>query len=218
MEHLLQQVLANATGVGAYALIFGILVICGLGVPLPEDISLILGGFLAYKQAVSFPIMVAVGFTGILCGDTLIYFAGRRLGAGVLHGLLARIITQEKRQRVEQLFRKHGEKIVMIARFFPGVRAVTYFTAGSARMRYWRFIAFDGLAALVSAPAFVFLGFFFGGRLEWLVGKLRHGQLAVFGVGIAGVLLYVLLRRRRRPPETPAPPLAGRSSSESTPS
>ena len=39
-----------------------------LGVPLPEDISLILGGFLAHKGAANLPIMMAVGFVGILAG------------------------------------------------------------------------------------------------------------------------------------------------------
>jgi membrane protein DedA with SNARE-associated domain len=205
VDELLQQVLANAQGLGAYALVFAILVLCGLGVPLPEDISLILGGFLAYRGAVNFPTMASVGFVGILVGDSLIYLAGRRLGAGALHGPLAAVVTPEKRQRVEQLFRRHGEKIVMAARFFPGVRAVTYFTAGSARMRYWRFIAFDGLAALVSAPAFVYLGFRLGGRLEWLIERLRNYQLAVWFTAGAVLIAVLVLRRRRRMAAVPEP-------------
>ena len=67
---------------------------------------------------------------------------------------------------MEQLFAAHGQKIVMAARFLPGVRAVTYFTAGSARMPYLRFILWDGFAALVSAPVFVWLGFHFGEKLD----------------------------------------------------
>jgi membrane protein DedA with SNARE-associated domain len=205
VEALVQQVLANAQGLGAYALVFAILVLCGLGMPLPEDISLILGGFLAYQEAVNFPTMAAVGFVGILAGDSLIYLAGRRLGTSALHGFLAQVVTPDKRHRVEQLFRRHGEKIVMGARFFPGVRAVTYFTAGSARMRYWRFIAFDGLAALISAPAFVYLGYRLGGRLEWLVGRLRHYQLAVLVTVLAVLTMVLVLRRRRRPEPEPDP-------------
>jgi membrane protein DedA with SNARE-associated domain len=76
----------------------------------------------------------------------------------------------------------------MIARFLPGVRAVTFFTAGHARMGYFRFICWDGLAALVSAPLFVFLGFQFGDQLEELIQRVRHGQIRV----IVGLLLVVL--------------------------
>jgi membrane protein DedA with SNARE-associated domain len=200
VEDLLLNLLANSQGLLAYLAVFGVLVACGLGVPLPEDVSLILGGFLAHKGAASLPVMMVVGFGGILVGDSLIFMAGRRLGAKVGRspdGFLARVVTPEKRARVEALFGTHGEKIVCIARFLPGVRAVTYFTAGSAGMRYGRFIFWDGLAALLSAPVFVWLGFHFGGELDLLIDKLKEGQvtvMAALAVGLAGLLLW---RRRR---------------------
>ncbi|NPD28554.1 DedA family protein, partial [Corallococcus exiguus] len=80
MEELLTNLLGSSQGLFAYLSVFAILVACGLGVPLPEDISLILGGFLAHKGAAHLPVMMAVGFFGILVGDSLIYLAGRRLG------------------------------------------------------------------------------------------------------------------------------------------
>src|SRR5262245_36743849 len=123
-----------------------------MGVPLPEDISLIMGGFLAYEGRVQLLPMIAVGFAGILCGDSIIYLIGRRVGDRVKggKGFLARIVTPEKQAKVERLFADHGQKIIIAARFLPGVRAVTYFTAGSTRMSYFRFILFDGLAAMAS--------------------------------------------------------------------
>ena len=82
---------------------------------------------------------------------------------------------------MEGLFALHGQKIVMIARFMPGVRAVTYFSAGSAGMSYWRFLFWDGLAALLSAPFFVWLGFHFGDKLDYAIDRMKEGQLVVFG-------------------------------------
>ncbi|MCY1036963.1 DedA family protein [Corallococcus sp. BB11-1] len=204
MEELLTSLLGNSQGLFAYATVFAILVVCGLGVPLPEDISLILGGFLAHKGAASLPVMMVVGFLGILVGDSLIYLAGRRLGSRLGRnpeaksgGFFAKIVTPEKRAKVESLFVTHGQKIVMIARFMPGVRAVTYFTAGSVGMAYWRFILWDGLAALLSAPVFVWLGFHFGGELDMLIGKLKEGQVFVMGsLAVLGVG-YFLFRRHR---------------------
>ena len=187
-------------GLAAYGVIFGVLVACGLGVPLPEDISLVTGGFLAYLEVANLYIMMAVGFAGILVGDTLIFSAGRRIGTQVGrggHGFFARIVTPEKRRKVEELFGRHGEKIVMIARFLPGVRAVTYFTAGSARMKYRRFIFFDGMAALVSAPVFVYLGYHFGDELEALVRAVRRGESAVIIILVAVVASLFIYRRWR---------------------
>ena len=54
----------------------------------------------------------------------------------------------------------------MVARFLPGLRAPTYFTVGHSRVPFWEFLLFDGLAALVSAPLWVCLGFWFGDDIE----------------------------------------------------
>jgi len=199
VEDFLRQLLESSHGLLSYLSIFGVLVACGLGVPLPEDISLIMGGFLAHRGAAHLPGMMGVGFLGILAGDTIIYLAGRRVGdrVAVGRGFFARIVTPEKRARVEALFSAHGEKIVSVARFLPGVRAVTYFTAGSARMSYLRFIAFDGLAALASAPLLVYLGYRFGGELELVLQKIREGQVAVIGAIVAAVAGYFLFKRWR---------------------
>lgn len=199
MQDFLTHLLSGTHGFLAYVAIFGILVACGLGVPLPEDISLILGGFLSHKGSASLPVMMAVGFLGILAGDSLIFLAGRRLGSQVGRsptGFFARIVTPEKRAKVEGLFALHGQKIVMAARFLPGVRAVTYFTAGSAGMAYWRFIVWDGLAALLSAPVFVWLGFHFGDKLDYAIDRMKEGQLAVIGTIVVAGLGTFLWRRR----------------------
>jgi membrane protein DedA with SNARE-associated domain len=142
---------------------------------------------------------MAVGFVGILAGDSIIFFAGRKLGTrGAKRlSLLSRVVTPEKRARVERLFARHGEKIVMLARFLPGIRAVTYFTAGSAGMGYSRFISFDAVAALGSAPLFVFLGFHFGSRLEWLVHEIKEFQFGALGLVAALVIASWFVRRRR---------------------
>ena len=158
MEFLnfLQEFVGGTGGAIPYAVVFGVLLACGLGIPLPEDISLIFGGFLVFEQQAALSLMMLTGYLGIIVGDSMIFYFGRRIGSKVgarPGGFFSRIVTPQKRARVEGLFKRHGEKIVMIARFLPGVRAVTYFTAGSVGMRYSHFVFFDSVAALGSAPA-----------------------------------------------------------------
>jgi membrane protein DedA with SNARE-associated domain len=200
VENLLKALLIGSQGWAAYGTILGILVACGVGVPFPEDVSLIFGGFLVFRGSANLTLMVATGFLGILAGDSIIYWAGRRLGdrARTDHGrYLRRLLTPERRARVEALFARHGEKIVMAARFMPGVRAVTFFTAGSAKMPYARFICFDGLAALASAPAFVFLGFRFGRQLQRVIELLKRFQIATAVVILLSVGAWLGWRRWR---------------------
>jgi len=205
LEAFVINLLTHTKGIPAYLLIYVVLVACGLGIPLPEDISLVMGGFLSHLGVTSLPVMMVVGFMGILTGDSLIYSAGRRVGLlSQGTGFLARVVTPEKRAKVERLFAVHGQKIVMVARFLPGIRAVTYFTAGSAGMSYWRFIFWDGLAALVSAPLFVYLGCHFGGHLRYLKRRIHQGQAIGLVVLVAAVALYLFYRhfRRRVDPST----------------
>jgi membrane protein DedA with SNARE-associated domain len=194
----LQALLISSHGWGAYGIVYVVLVGCGLGVPLPEDVTLIMGGYLVYEGSAKLPLMVAIGFLGILTGDSIIYWAGRRMGNRVRsdHGrYLRRLITPARRAKVEALFSRHGEKIVMAARFMPGVRALTFFTAGSAGMPYARFICFDGLAALASAPAFVFLGFRFGRQFQRVIEVLKRFQIATAIVVVVIICAWLGWRR-----------------------
>jgi membrane protein DedA with SNARE-associated domain len=206
---LIKAVLLSSHGLVAYGTVFGILLACGLGVPLPEDVSLVLGGYLAHHGAAELPIMIGIAFAGIVLGDSMIFYAGRRIGSrvGQKQGFLSRVVTPEKRARVEGLFAAHGQKIVMAARFLPGVRAVTFFTAGSAGMGYGRFVLWDGLAALISAPFFVWLGFHFGEDLDSLISNIKHGQMTVvasLSVVILALLGVRYVRNRRAASLSPA--------------
>jgi membrane protein DedA with SNARE-associated domain len=199
----LQDLIGTAGGAWPYLAVFGVLLACGLGVPLPEDISLIFGGWLAYAGRAHLPLMMLTGYLGIIYGNSMIFYFGRRIGSRVgtrPGGFFSRIVTPQKRARVEGLFTKHGEKIVMITRFIPGVRAVTYFTAGSVGMRYSHFLFFDSVAALASAPIFVYLGYRFGGELDFLLQQIKKGQpgvLAALAVLALGVVVISRWRARR---------------------
>ena len=214
LERLVDYLQNQSLGLG-YLAVFGLLLAAGFGFPLPEDVPLIAGGVLAWLASPvdevsigamlgdrGFQIMVAVGMAGILVGDSVIYWAGRKVGRRIAEVWpFRKMITPEKLERVEGLLRKRGKVVVMVARFLPGLRAPTYFTVGHSRLPFWEFLAFDGLAAAVSAPLWVCLGFWFGDNIE---KAARTGSK--FGEYILGGVLLLLavfavrawLRRRKR--------------------
>jgi membrane protein DedA with SNARE-associated domain len=199
LEHFLVTVLGQTNGVVAYGLVFVALLLCGLGLPLPEDVILITAGYLAYSKAVTFNVMVLVGFVGILAGDSCIFFFGRRLGRNVKPtSWVGKMVTLEKLQKVEQLFARWGQKIVMAARFMPGVRAGVYFAAGASGMSYARFILFDGVAACLSAPLFVYGGKRFGGDITHFIKVAQKSELRVLGAGLFILIVYLLWQRQRQ--------------------
>ena len=220
----LERIVDGLTGESlhrGYLVVFSVLVLCGFGLPLPEDIILVTGGLLAWRASPleeatlgamlrdrSLLTMVGFGLGGILAGDSIIFLAGRKLGHRVAEfGPLRRIITPQKLTEAEKLLRRRGNLVVVVARFLPGLRAPTYFTVGHSRVPYWKFLFFDGLAATVSAPLWVCLGFWFGDDLGHAAKMAtRFGHFILLGVGIVIAFLAMRwwLRRRQAPPEAPA--------------
>ncbi len=144
--------------------------------------------------------MIVTGLAGILIGDSIIFRAGQTYGERLLDSRLGRHIPGEKVQSTIAAFDRHGAKFIMAARFVPGLRAVTYFVAGLTGVPYWKFITFDGLAACISAPAWVYLGWW--ARKHGMLNKVwtwsTEAQLIVIGVIIALTMLYVGWRKLRR--------------------
>ncbi len=204
-----------------YAFVFSVLVLCGFGLPMPEDIVLATGGVLAWLasdlESVTLGAllhdrglltMVGVGLAGILVGDAVIFLAGRRFGHRIADvGPLRRVITPAKLEAVEKLIRRRGNLVVVIARFLPGLRAPTFFTVGHAKMPLWEFLLFDGAAALFSAPFWVCLGFWLGSDLEALAHEAsRFSHFILLGVAVVLFALWVRwYQARRAPPPAPAP-------------
>ena len=179
-----------------------ILITCGLGIPLPEDVPLIAGGYLVARSG-SLPLMIATGLAGILIGDSMIFRAGQTYGEKLLETRLGRHIPGERLQRIIHLFDKHGAKFILVARFVPGLRAVTYFVAGTTGVPFWKFLLFDGIAACVSAPAWVILGWW-ARKHNMIHRALRissHAELALllfFAAIAVGWFTIATLRRRAR--------------------
>jgi membrane protein DedA with SNARE-associated domain len=186
--------------------VFTVLVACGLGLPMPEDIALIAGGYMAGigppKGVGSLPLMILVGLVGILVGDSIIFRAGDHYGDTLLETRLGKHIPAARVERTRQLFAKHGPKMIMVARFLPGIRAVTYFVAGSSRVPYWKFLTYDGIAACASAPLWVLLGHWAGKnhaktRAFAAAKHVQLGILAVVAGALVAWLVWLLIKRQR---------------------
>jgi membrane protein DedA with SNARE-associated domain len=218
LERLVDMLGGQGLYVG-YGFVFLVLLLCGFGMPMPEDVILVTGGVLAWLasdlQEVTFGAMVrdrglltmiAVGLGGILAGDSVIFLAGRRYGARLADiPLLRRVITPAKLEAVERQIRRRGNLVVGIARFLPGLRAPTFFTVGHARMPLWEFVLYDGMAALVSAPLWVCLGFWLGSDLHALAREVsRFGHYVLLGVATVLFALWVRWYQGRRA-AVPAP-------------
>ena len=184
-----------------YGTLAGILLLCGLSLPVPEDISLISAGYLAHLGIVNVHKVLLVCFAAVLGGDCLAFMVGRRFGARLLDSRLARRFFSPRKQiRVRAYFRKFGSKVIFIARFLPGLRFSIFLSAGMLRVRPSVFLTYDALAALVSVPALVYLAWFFGEHIDHVVSWARRSEYGILVVVLLVALWFAvkMLRKRRR--------------------
>src|SRR5262245_6942566 len=142
-----------------YVAMFGILFMCGMGLPIPEEVTLVGSGLLVgWGDARFIPASIAC-VLGILAGDSIIFGLGYHYGPRFFKSRPMRFLLPPKRQlKVARFFGKHGLKAVFFARFFAGVRIGVYSYAGSQRMSWIKFLILDLLGALISGPTSVAIG------------------------------------------------------------
>lgn len=192
--------LSTLSPLGAYAWLGGILLLCGLGLPIPEDISLIAAGYFSWRGALQVSKAFLVCFAAVLAGDSLAFFMGRYFGRWVLASRLARKYFTHRRQiKVRAYFRKFGSKVVLIGRFTPGLRFTIFFTAGTLHLRPPVFLIYDFSAAAFTVPILVYTAWFFGGEIDRVIRYARHTEHGiVVAVIIGATVISVRAYRRHR--------------------
>ncbi len=170
-----------------YLGVFIALMAGGLGVPIPEDVPLLVGGYLCASGAARLELMLPLCLLGALGSDCLIYGIGRRYGLSVRRLPMVRwAVSKRNLLQARTAFRAHSGKSLLAARFIPGVRFATFFTAGAFRVPLWKLLVFDGLAALVSVPIVLLVGYIFADAIELAATWLHRGQ-----VGMVTVIILV---------------------------
>jgi membrane protein DedA with SNARE-associated domain len=198
MEWLLSQLTSYI-----YAKLAGILLLCGLGLPIPEDISLICAGYLAHLGTVNPHAIFLVCFAAVLGGDALAFTMGRQFGTKLLASRFGhRYFTPRRQRRVRAYFRTYGSKVIFVARFLPGLRFSIFLSAGMLHVRPYVFIVYDALAALVSVPFLVYTAYFFGDKIDYVIKWARrseYGILILACVVVVFVAIKLYRKRRARP-------------------
>jgi membrane protein DedA with SNARE-associated domain len=184
-----------------YFAVFGVLILCGFGLPVPEDVSLVAGGVISALGNTNEHIMFAVGMAGVLIGDAIVFTAGLTYGERILKNrFVAKIITPARYDMVQEQFHKYGKWVVFMARFMPGLRTPIFLTAGvSKRVSFLRFFITDFLAAIISVPIWVYLGFYGASNFDQLKTWIKQGQITIFLLVAVVVLGFaVKIYRSRR--------------------
>jgi len=175
-----------------YAGLFLVLVLCGMGLPVPEDIALLAGGYLVHRGIIQYPATLMVSMIGVVAGDNSLFFLGRRFGSGVISYLgLGRPQSRRQIDRLKTFMDKHGHLAIFYARFLAGLRALVYIMAGSLGVSPGRFFLYDALGALISVPVVVSIGYLFGKQIGIAIHYLGGFERLIWLIVVFSALFYL---------------------------
>jgi membrane-associated protein len=177
-------------GLGIFAIIFVIFAESGLliGFFLPGDSLLFTAGVLYHagilpgNLPIPFWVFLIFLFLAAVLGDTVGYWFGRKTGPHIFKKPDARLFKQGHIQKAQEFYEKHGGKTIIIARFVPIVRTFAPIVAGTAKMEYRRFLAFNVIGGFIWTFGVTILGYSVGAAFAAAGLDIDHVLLPIIAI------------------------------------
>jgi len=169
-----------------------------IGFVIPGETAAVLGGVVASRGEVQLGAMMALVVAAAIVGDSVGYEVGKHLGSRILKTrALAR--HSGKLQNAQDLLRRRGGSAVFLGRFTAFFRAVMPALAGTSRMPYGRFLAYNAAGGLVWGIGFVLLGFLAGNSYEAVAQAAgRDIAVVIAALAVAALIAWHFRTQRQR--------------------
>jgi membrane protein DedA with SNARE-associated domain/rhodanese-related sulfurtransferase len=197
-----------------YAILFAVVFLESVGFPVPAALALLFAGAAAGSGFLQVSSAVIGAMIAMVAGDTLMFILGRYTGWWLL-GVLCRLSLNPEAcmLRSADSFYRRGSKLLVVAKFIPGINTMAPPLAGSMQMRFLSFLQLDLIGAALYIGLYFGIGFFFSDALHAVTRGYRAFGRLMGGVGIVlivvyfGVRLWLLIKEKAQPPVVYAFPL-----------
>ena len=162
--------------------------------PSPGDTFVIIGAVLAGKSLIDPVHVFLITIFGSLISIMIIYYLARLKGRKFFYKKIFYFLTDEKLQKVDDLFARHGEKIIIASRFFVGVRTVVIVMAGIAGVSASRMLLYSAIGVMLWHGILIYAGYALAQNWQIIIDFLMVYN-RVFVVFVFIICCAVLLRR-----------------------
>lgn len=194
------QKLNALQGFPSYSLLLLLLVGCGIGMPLNEDLLILAAASLTLTGLFDPLVLIVVCIVGVVVGDFLIFHWGRKYGTQLMKTRLgSKILNPEKFESFQKQMKSAGPYYLFVTRFLPGIRTPLFFAAGTLKFPYRSLWFYDTLAACIEVPLMVYAVRAVGGNWEKVVKTVHEFQSGVFalaGLVFAFFIWFKFFKRR----------------------
>jgi len=191
--------LLNAGGLTVYLVVFALVFAedaLFFGFIVPGETAAVLGGVVASRGHVELWLMIMLVVAAAILGDSVGFEVGKHFGPRIL---AMRILDKHRRRLddAQNFLRRRGGVAVFLGRFVAFFRAVMPALAGSSRMPYRRFLAFNAAGGIVWGTGFVLIGYLAGNSyktVERTVG--RDAAIAVAALVVLALIAWRIHEHR----------------------
>jgi membrane protein DedA with SNARE-associated domain len=171
----------------------------GLSVPGLSEVLLPLAGVAVKQGRFNILLLLPVVMIAQLLGVSVAYFVGRRGGLPLISKYGRYIfISHRDLTTGQKAFEKHGEALVIVGSFVPGIQGIVGYVAGIAEMNYGRFLAAVFAGKMVWIGGLLALGYILGGHLFLLDSVIRRLGVVILAAAIAVGIWYVRRHQRHK--------------------
>ncbi|HEX7817523.1 DedA family protein/thiosulfate sulfurtransferase GlpE [Dyella sp.] len=185
---------------GAMLVFFNVLVEQA-GLPVPAVPTLVIAGALAANGQLPLASVVSAAVLGCLLSDLVWYWAGRRYGSGVMRTICRISLSPDSCVKQSELrFQRWRGRVLLVAKFIPGLSTVAPPLVGAMGLRPWAFIALDMVGSLLWAGVAIGLGFAFSTQIDHVLALLSSAGTMALKAIIVLLVLYIAVKwwQRRR--------------------
>ncbi|MEZ4753855.1 MAG: DedA family protein [Bdellovibrionota bacterium] len=181
-----------------YWILFAALLGGAIGLPLPEDLILIIGGLLAHQGRVDLGLVFLFCYCGIILGDMIIFFVGMRFGPNLFQKeWFQKRISRKRLRKTRVRLERKSFPMIFFARHVPYLRTVTFLTCGAVKMKPLTFLISDSLSALVSAPIMIGLGYFASESFDAVTTSVNMFYRVLFVLTVTAIIIYAVYKYRQ---------------------
>ena len=171
------------------------------GVPVPAVPTLIVAGAMAANGKLPLAGVVLAALLASLFSDLLWYWAGRRFGTRVMRTICRISLSPDSCVKQSELrFQRWRGRVLLIAKFVPGLSTVAPPLVGAMGLRLPTFVLLDGLGTLLWAGVAIGLGYRFATQIDRLLAAFASAGTLAFELLLLLLALYILAKwwQRRR--------------------
>lgn len=193
------DLILGAHGFFAYLLVLVALLAGSIGIPAPEDLTLIAAGVLCSLAQVNTLIMGITCYFGLILGDLIIYRIGWMAGPTLFRKKwFRRHISTKRLQTMRTNLHKRTMLTILIARHLFYIRTATFLMCGAVRISFARFILMDAIAALITTPLMMGIGYIFANNYQAILKWMADLKMLLVALGVVAAFFIVRHYRRTR--------------------